>query len=106
MASKSKYTFASFTYPSPYIDPEGFVEAVIKASNKYKANIFIPIHEEIFATARHRDIFPQNFVIPISSYDNILRAHDKGLTMQYAESIGIPIPKTFYVKKILNTIDR
>jgi len=100
MASRSKYTFASFTYPSPYVDPQGFVQAVIKASNRYKANIFIPIHEEIFATARYRGIFPQNFVIPISSYENIVRAHDKALTMQYAESIGIPIPKTFYVKKI------
>jgi predicted ATP-grasp superfamily ATP-dependent carboligase len=100
MASKSKYTYASFTYPSPYVDPRGFVQAVIKAGNRYKANIFIPIHEEIFATARHRDLFPQDFIIPISSYENILRAHDKALTMQYAESIGIPIPKTFYVRNI------
>ena len=96
MAGRSKYAFASFTYPSPYTDPIGFVDAVAEAARRYDAGVYIPIHEEIMPVAQYRDRLPDELKIPISSYGAILKAYDKGTTMAHAISVDVPIPETYH----------
>ena len=100
MAGCSRYAEETFTYPSPYTQPEQFIRIVSEMAKRYDAQVYIPIHEEIIPVAKYRHLLPENLAIPISSYESIITAHDKGLTMTHAESIGVPVPKTFQPKDI------
>lgn len=96
MAGSSRFAAGVFHYPSPYSNPEGFVGSVVKAVRQVGAKVYIPVHEEILAVGRFRDRFPEDLKIPITTYNNLLRAYDKSSTMDFAEKIGVPVPKTYY----------
>jgi predicted ATP-grasp superfamily ATP-dependent carboligase len=96
MCSVSKYCRGTFQYPSPYRYPEQFVQKVIDAANKFETPIYLPVHEETFAIAKHIDLFPSRLTIPITSADNLELCYDKADSMKLLESIGVSTPKTFY----------
>ena len=96
MAGSSKFAHATFTYPSPYTDPIGFMGAVADAAKLYDASVYLPIHEEILAVAKYQHLLPDSLLVPIATHDQIMTAYDKGLTMAHAEKVGVPIPQTIY----------
>lgn len=100
MSKYSRYCRGSFIYPSYYVDPEGFVRRVIDIINRKKAEVFLPVYEEVFATAKYRDIFPRGVKIPITTYENLTKVHDRGALTKIAKDCNIPIPLTFEVKDI------
>jgi predicted ATP-grasp superfamily ATP-dependent carboligase len=104
MAGSSKFAFNSFVYPSPYTDPEGFVRKIAEVAVEFDAGVFIPIHEEVIAVAKYRDLLPSDLIVPISSYDQIMTAYDKGLTMGHAAKVGVSIPDTIHPESIDNAI--
>jgi len=96
MARSSRFARGSFVYPSPYLDPVGFVDRVAEAAAQYDAGVYLPMHEEIIAVAQYRDRLPKDLLLPIASYNQIMTAYDKGLTMSHAEAHGIPTPRTLH----------
>jgi predicted ATP-grasp superfamily ATP-dependent carboligase len=96
MAGRSRFASGSFVYPSPYLDPVGFVDCIAEAAVQYNAGVYLPMHEEIIVVAQYRSRLPKHLLVPIASYDQIMTAYDKGLTMRHAEAQGIPTPKTLY----------
>lgn len=96
MASSSRFAGDSFVYPSPYLNPEGFVDCIAAAAEKYNAEVYLPIHEEIIAVAKYRDRLPKDLLVPIASYEQLMTAYDKGLTMAHAQAVGVPIPRTWH----------
>ena len=96
MSSVSRYCHGNFVYPSPYTDPHGFCRAVVQAAERFSAQVFIPVHEEILVVAKYRHLFPEWLAIPITTHENLLTAYDKGKCMALAARLGVNIPKTFY----------
>jgi len=100
MCSVSKFCSGTFTYPSPYTDPQGFVDAVIRAAERLDTDVFIPVHEETFVVAQHIDHFPSWLKIPITTAKNLYLCHDKGDCMRLAEELGVSIPQTIHPKRV------
>jgi predicted ATP-grasp superfamily ATP-dependent carboligase len=100
MSKYSRYCRGRFTYPSYYLDPEGFVKRIVDIINRQKADVFFPVYEEVFATAKYRDIFSPWVQIPITTYENLVSVHDKGCLAKIARDCDIPVPMTFEVKDI------
>jgi len=99
MSRMSKYCKGFIKYPSFYEDPRGFVVSIIDYCKKNKIGIYLPVHEELFVAARFIDLFKESdIIVPIASFDKLLKVHRKDSVIKYAESLGIPVPKTFMPK--------
>jgi hypothetical protein len=71
MCSVSRYCSGSFVYPSPYLYPMEFIEAVTMAAKCFGTTVYLPVHEEIFVVANYRERFPDWLTIPITNIDNL-----------------------------------
>ena len=100
MAKFSGFATGCFTYPSPRVHPKDFIEAILRVLDETGARVFIPVYEEAFTVARYRDLFPKDVRIPITTYENLMAAYDKAITLEIAERCGIPVPETFYIKDL------
>lgn len=88
---------AETVYPEPFNAPLEFIESLSRAANRYAARAVLPVHEEIFVLARHRQEFAtrrastQVLAPPITQ---LLRLHDKGHLPQLAHAASIVTPAT------------
>lgn len=96
----SKYSSAYFVYPPPFAKEKEFVAEIIKQIRKFDIEVILPIHEEIFVFSKYLSVFKKLCKIEIPPLEKLLLAHDKVRLLRYASSLGIPIPRTFYVKDL------
>lgn len=97
--SFSRYCNGSFRHPSVSEDPEGFVEFMVEKVKELKPPegepyVLMPVHKETWLVAQHRDRFEPHVSVPLTSYENMERTHDKGQLALLAEQVGITIPST------------
>ena len=95
----SKYCTGSFQYPSVGDDPEGFVDFMVEKVKELKPPegepyVLMPVHKETWLVAKHRERFEPYVRVPLTSYENMERTHDKGQLAVLAEELGITIPRT------------
>jgi len=95
----SKYCTGSFQYPSVGEDPEGFVDFLVEKVKELKPPegepyVLMPVHKETWLVAKHRERFEPHVRVPLTSYENMERTHDKGRLAELAEELGITIPRT------------
>ena len=95
----SKYCSGSFQYPSVTEDPEGFVDFLVEKVKELKPAdgepyVLLPVHKETWLIARNRERFEPHISVPLTSFDNMERTHDKGRLADLAEELKIPIPGT------------
>lgn len=96
MARRSKYCCYSFSYPSFYKNPVGFVEYLILIFKSVKPSVYLPMHEEIFIIAKHLERFKDLGVkIPIHDFPTLKAAHKKDSLCDIARELDISIPNTF-----------
>jgi len=100
MCSISKYAMSSFQYPSPFVEPELFIEKLLEMIDLYKPKVLMPCHEESFVIAKYLHKFPKDLKIPISPYETLLEAHDKLKASNIAKKIGVPVPQIYDVSSI------
>ncbi len=97
-ASFSKYSIASFKYPSPDREPEAFLDVLEEVVRKYRPKdgeyVLMPVHKETYLIARHRERFERLIRMAIPSIEQIEQVHDKGTLALYCRKRRIPIPKT------------
>ena len=99
MSRMSKYCKGFIRYPSFYEDPKGFVTSIIDFCRKNKIGIYFPVHEETFIAAKFIDLFKESdIIVPVVDFDKLVKVHRKDSVIKYAESLGIPVPKTFVPK--------
>ncbi|TLD40554.1 MAG: ATP-grasp enzyme-like protein [Candidatus Jettenia ecosi] len=101
MSKSSKYCKYSFSYPSFYKNPKDFIESLKSTLRILKPNVYIPVHEETFVVARYIHEFKDAGVkIPISDFQLLKSVHKKDSLCKIAESLNIPVPKTFKPKNV------
>jgi predicted ATP-grasp superfamily ATP-dependent carboligase len=99
--SFSKYTQASFLYPSPDDDPAGFLDTLEDVIRKYRVEgeeyVLMPFHRETYLIARNRARFEPLIKFAIPTIAQIDQVDDKGTLARLCQQRGLPIPKTAVV---------
>ncbi|HRD56323.1 MAG TPA: ATP-grasp domain-containing protein [Parachlamydiaceae bacterium] len=88
----------NFIVPSPRFQTEEFIEALIQIIESKKIDCLIPTFEEILYISTHLDRFPKNCKIFSSSFNTLLRLHNKWFFYEEQIKHGIPTPETFLIK--------
>jgi predicted ATP-grasp superfamily ATP-dependent carboligase len=96
--SFSKYTIASFLYPNPDRDPDGFLNKLEAVIRQYKRDgeeyVLMPFHKETYTIARHRARFEPLVKMAIPTIEQILQVDDKGSLARLCQERKLPIPET------------
>lgn len=95
-ATFSRYSKKSFRYPSPDREPGRFLDVLEGVCREHAGGelVLMPIHKEAYLIARHRERFEKLAKLALPRFDQIERVHDKGTLGEYAEAIGLPVPRT------------
>lgn len=96
LASCSRYSLRHFTYPSPRLSPEQFIDTLSNFVKEHHIDVLLPMTElTTMLLLMHKALFP-NATIPFSDINTIESLANKCLLMQAAEALNIPIPHTWY----------
>jgi predicted ATP-grasp superfamily ATP-dependent carboligase len=95
----SKYCTGHFQYPSVSDDPDAFIEVLLEKVKELKPPadepyVLMPVHKETWLIAARRELFEPHISVPLTSYENMVRTHDKGKLALLAEKLDIAIPGT------------
>lgn len=97
LASCSRYSKQFFSYPSPRFHPDSFVEVLAQLVKEQCIDILLPMTElTTTLLLTHKEAFP-GAVIPFPEMNRVDALADKCVLMRTAESLGIPVPRTWYV---------
>lgn len=95
MSFASRYAAGHFVYPSPFREADEFVSCLIEQIDRLKAEVLIPVSEETFLVARHKEKLLSKVAFVVPDYDQILMAHNKDRWEGLAQRLGIPVPATY-----------
>jgi len=96
LSSCSRYCTNSFTYPSPYNDPVGFIQALVNFTNNSCDSILFPMTDlTLTEILLNRNIFSENLLIPFVDYDRYIQVTDKINLFRLAMDMNLSIPVTF-----------
>ena len=97
LAGSSKFSTLYFSYPSPRLYPEQFIETLCDIIKQQDIDTLMPMTElTTQLLLMHQSAFP-DVKIPFPALSVVDSLADKYRLMQMAESLGVPIPKTYYV---------
>lgn len=94
MTFHSRYCKGHFLYPSPFTAQRLFVDRLLEEIDRRKIDVLIPVFEELFLVARHKEEFSRQVRMAIPEYSQILIAHNKDRWEPVARKLGISVPLT------------
>jgi len=98
LAGASRYCRESFSYPSPYQDPQGFVNALVDVVHKQRVDALFPVSDiAMHVIGPEKTRFAGYTHIPTPEAETFRDISDKYRLMQQAEAQGVPIPETIFV---------
>ncbi len=98
----SKYCSRRLVYPSPRRSPDQFIEFIVKEIKKNQYECLFPMEEEtLLLLAKHQSEISKYAYLLIPNIQKIKFVRDKGNLIQFAETHGIPTPKTLYASPTL-----
>ena len=99
MSFYSKYASGHFVYPSPFNEQEKFIECLVMKIKELKIDVLIPVFEELFLVAKHKEVLSKHVKMAIPDYSKILTAHNKDQWEPVASQLGIPVPQNFAIER-------
>jgi predicted ATP-grasp superfamily ATP-dependent carboligase len=97
LAGSSRFSIQHFSYPSPRLNPEQFIETISDIVKRQGIDILMPMTElTTQLLLLHQDSFP-GIKIPFPALSIVDSLADKYQLMQMAESLDVPVPQTWYV---------
>ena len=97
LAGCSRFSLQHLTYPSPRLHPDRFVSAIAETCGMHRIGIVLPMTElTTTLLLAHRGNLP-DIVIPFADAATVASLSDKCSLMRQAESLGIPVPRTWFV---------
>lgn len=96
LSSCSRYCTKSFQYPSPYIDPTGFIQAIRDFTKNSQNSILFPITDVTLTEIllRKKEL-QENAVIPFMDYEKYIQVTDKIALIRLARELNVPMPTSF-----------
>jgi predicted ATP-grasp superfamily ATP-dependent carboligase len=105
MSQGSRFSAYKGRYPSPYLYPEKFIEAIVRILEDTGALFLLPGHEEGEVLARYRQLLPERVILPLAGYEKITLSNDKRRTVEFATQLNLPVPR-YVVWKSEEELDR
>jgi len=108
LAGCSCYSSSYFKYPDPQTRPKQFIDFLIAITQEQDVQIIFPMTELTTTLLLENKSKFINVTLPLSNLDAVNAISDKSILMKTAESLHIPIPKTWYVdtpENIKTTLD-
>jgi len=97
LAGRSRYSKRYISYPSPRLHTDHFISVIAEFCKKENINIIFPMTElTTNLLLKHQGQLP-DIILPFPEMRNVDVLADKYSLMQLAESLNVPIPKTWYV---------
>ncbi len=94
----SKYCAERLVYPSPRQQPNRFIEFLLKEIRKNHYDCLLPMEEEtLLLLAKYHSEISQYTYLLSPDLKKIEFVRDKKNLMEFAETHGIPMPRTFFV---------
>ncbi|MEX5216504.1 MAG: ATP-grasp domain-containing protein [Nitrospira sp.] len=98
LAAASKYCAKSFAYPSPYRDPQAFVDCLLGAITSRKVDALFPISDiAMHVIGPRKGDFERHTHMPIPDYKIFEETSDKYRLMKSALQLNVAIPDTIFV---------
>ncbi len=96
---RSRYVSGRVVYPPPGTESAAFVDTLQRAVRDSNVDLIIPVTDEIVhLVARHRDRFEPDCLVAVAEAKSLRTVMDKARTMELAERLGIPTPRTSVVQ--------
>lgn len=92
MAMRSRYVSGAFVHPSPFSEPDAFVDCLLEKAREFDASVLIPVLEETFLVSRESGRLSDRLSVAISGYETLLSVHDKFRLGSQAALLDIPSP--------------
>lgn len=102
MSFYSRYSTGHFIYPTPFSKQNEFVACLISNIKDLKIDVLIPVYEELFLVAKHKQELAQHVKMAVPDYSQILTVHNKDRWKPVAQGLNIPVPNTFQLDKVLS----
>ena len=97
LARCSRYSKQFFSYPSPRLHPERFIEVLTEIVRDHHIDMLFPMTElTTTLLLNHQEAFP-GIIIPCPELQRVEKLANKCTLMRTAESLGVPVPRTWYV---------
>ena len=91
----SRYASASFVYPSPQEQPEKFIGSLLRAIERHRVKVVIPVVESTMVVInRYRDQIESYAKLAMAPPDSVELSLSKERQTRLATELGIPVPKT------------
>jgi len=98
---RSKYTAGRVVYPPPETAPAQFVQTLVNAVRKYRVDLVIPVTDPaILRIAEARGDFDGLCALSIPDVAALEMVRNKQLTIELAERLGVPVPRTALVASV------
>jgi predicted ATP-grasp superfamily ATP-dependent carboligase len=99
LAAASRYCARSFTYPSPYRHPDGFLERLRDIITGQMVDAVFPVSDiAMQVIAPHNREIERHTRLPIPDYKTFEAVSDKYNLMKLAIELKVPIPDTIFVQ--------
>ncbi|BBO67277.1 hypothetical protein DSCA_12070 [Desulfosarcina alkanivorans] len=87
-----------FIYPSPYSDPDGFIETILEQVKKLNIDVVFPVHEETFLFSKRKSQVENHLRVAVPDYESFLTVHNKDKLYDALTQRSIKTPTTRYIK--------
>jgi predicted ATP-grasp superfamily ATP-dependent carboligase len=99
LASSSRYCRRHITYPSPYLDPEGFDRFLLNFLQQNGVEVVIPITDVTTNLISQRRVELEPYTqLCVPDFEAFNLVSDKLWLLQHSEELGIPIPRTYFLE--------
>ena len=102
LASSSRFSKQHFTYPSPRMKPEQFIGFLSNLVKQQHIDILFPMTELTTTLLLMNQASFPDVTIPFPGMSTVDSLANKCLLMQTAESLNIPVPRTWYADNPAN----
>jgi predicted ATP-grasp superfamily ATP-dependent carboligase len=93
----SRFCGRRWVYPSPYFQPEAFLEEMLRELRRRPYEALFPMEERtMLLLAQHRQEVERYTRLPVHEIAFLDRARRKDEVLKLAGELGIPAPRTFY----------
>lgn len=97
LAAVSRYCKQAFVYPSPYQDPEGFLNRIIEESHQWPKSVLMPMTDVALSEIlKHRGRLPKRLLLPFPEWEIYQAVSNKIKLFRLASRLNLPIPRTLF----------
>lgn len=97
----SRYAGERFVYPRPEDDAPAMVDALFGAVEDRKIDVLIPVTDDVITPlSRERRRFEAVCTLAVAENEALAVARDKTATLELAEALEIPVPRTATVSSV------